>query len=138
MGSMCRQRDELYQVMNLKDYSTTAGMGNVRLYLLQHRVEGGWIIWGEVYNGPLCLNVKFIPKCCVLWIEVHVCTNTIIEVTWKDIPLLEPNGSNTISRISSLDFSPHLWANSGRSLHLVSCSPISDFHILFLFPCLDF
>ena len=62
--------------------------------------------------------------------------------------VLEPNGSNTISRISGLDFFPHLQANSYRSLHLVSHSPILDFWtfvplpvppfrtfcILFLFP----
>ena len=48
--------------------------------------------------------------------------------------MLEPNGSNTLSGISGPDFALHLQANSGRSLHLVSCSPVLDFWTFVPFP----
>ena len=38
-------------------------------------------------DSLLCIGIKFVPKCCIPWINVHARADPIVEISRGNIPL---------------------------------------------------
>ena len=90
--------DETYQIMDFKNNGTSAGTSDARFYLLRRCIKNN-----EPNDRLLWFNLKFVPEYSILWIEVHVCADTIIEISKEGI-LLEGDLSPALGITRSVLF----------------------------------